>query len=195
MPTDSSIKITFSENIDRDKIDAYFTEGYFPVTVETPFYADGSPSYMVDVATFDTTYLEAFKKTVDKMLYGLEENALIWRIVKSTKTYILINSYVRDNVSTARPLTAIPDGTPLRVRFEIPGFSSSNYREIDLWYNEDFNPTDLTLLAEIGITLTGNGQEFTIANDVECKVSFSKPTSATEIYIIEDDYYNDIIAP
>jgi len=185
--------IVFLRNTDRKLIEDAITDTSFPIVVENKFYSDGPASYTVEAADFDATYQEALKKVVDKVLFPLQSAALVWKMVKSSRTYNLENSYVRDAVSTETPLTALTDETQLKVRFEIPGFSSSNYREIDLWYNDDFNPTDLDLLAEIGISLSGNGAEFTIHNDIECKVSFSKPTASTEIYIIDDIYYNDII--
>ena len=97
--------------------------------------------------------------------------------------------------STVKPVTPIDDGTPLNVRFEIPGFSSNNFRNITLFYNQAFNPADVALLLEIGIVLTGDGLAFTIANDVECKVSFSKPVGSSELYIIDNPFLAQIITP
>jgi hypothetical protein len=53
-----------------------------------------------------------------------------------------------------------------------------------VFFNDDFNPSDLTALAEIGISLTGNGAGFTVANDIDCRVSFRKPGAVPDVYII-----------
>jgi hypothetical protein len=132
--------------------------------------------------------LEAFCKVIDNSTYAIELGALIWKIKLASKTFNLESSYVRDRLATDGTLTAMPDGTPIKVRFEIPGFSTTTTREIDLWYNTAFNPTDVADLLDLGITLTGDGSEFTIANTIECKVTFRKPTGATDAYVI--DYAN-----
>lgn len=188
------MKVIFDKYVDRDNVAAAIALGSFEVAVVNAFTDEVGENFTVDVADFDSTNKEAFYKTIDQMTFPIAENAVIWKIEKTSKTFNLENSYVRSELTSGKGSSDIDDGVPLKVRFDIPGFVTSNFREIDLWYNTDFNPTDIDLLAEIGIDLTGNGSEFTIDNAVECKVSFSKPTSGvSEVYIIDYPNNNEII--
>ena len=138
--------------------------------------------------------LEGFLRVIDESTWQFEESALIWKIKLTDKTFNLEGSYVRERLATDGTQTAITDGTNLKARFEIPGFETTTYREIDVWYNSDFNPEDITALDEIGITLTGNGAEFTIDNLTECKVTFSKPVDSEDSYVIDYENGTTIIA-
>lgn len=150
-------------------------------------YADtGIEIYTLDLDDLGSTELEAFLNVVDNTNWLFEEDAYIWKVERSGKTFNLNNSFIRDTVATDGTLTKIPDGTALKTRFEIPGFEVNSFRDIDLWIAKDFNPTDLDLLAEIGITITGDGGYFTITNDTACRVSFSIPSGTTDLYIIDD---------
>jgi hypothetical protein len=190
------MQIVFEKYFDRDDVLAAMDAGDFEVTMVQQFVVGETEESVVNISDFDAIYLEAFLKTIDKFTYSISENAIVWKIAKTAKTYNLEGSYVRSALVSGVAIGVLEDGVPLRVRFEIPGFTSSNSREIDLWYNDAFNPTDLDLLAEIGISLSGNGAEFTIANNVDAKVSFRKPTGVTGVsYIITDQYANEIIAP
>lgn len=190
------MQIILDKNIDRDVIAAAVSLGSFLVQVKNEYVTGASEEFDVDIADFDATFLEAFKKTVDKMTFPVAEDAIVWKIEKTAKTFNLENSYVRDALASGKGASALDDGMPIKVRFEIPGFSVNNFRVIDLWYNTDFNPTDIDLLDEIGITLSGNGSEFSIVNVIDCKISFSRPTSGvSEVYIIDNPYTNEIITP
>jgi hypothetical protein len=191
----SNIKIILNGHVDRpDIIAALAADSSYEVEV-VDNYVSPETSYVLDVYDLDTTNKEAFYKTLDNANHLIESAGLIWKIVRTGKIFNLNTSFVRDAVSTDGTLTKIPDGTPLKARFEIPGFVTNTVVEIDLWIAEDFNPTDLTALEAIGIEITGDGGYFTIANTVDCKVSFSKPTAATELYIINDPDSNTIITP
>lgn len=184
------MKVILDKYIDRDNLAAAIALGSYEVEVVNEFAAGLSETYIVDVADFDSAYKEAFYKSIDKMTFPIAENALIWKIEKTGKTFNLQNSYVRSELTSGKGSVDLDDGVPLIVRFDIPGFVTSSFREIVLWYKNDFDPADVTLLTEIGIDLTGNGSEFTIDNAVECKVSFSRPISGvSEVYII--DYPNE----
>lgn len=185
----SKMTITLSKRIDRaDITEILALPDTVELTVINEYYSDGSADAIIDLGTLSAARLEAFCKVIDNSTYEFEAGALIWKIKLASKTFNLESSYVRDRLATDGTLTAIPDGTPIKVRFEIPGFSSTTAREIDLWYNTAFNPTDVADLLDLGITLTGDGSEFTIANTIECKVTFRKPTGATDAYVI--DYAN-----
>jgi hypothetical protein len=182
----SKMRITLSKRIDRADITAILAiPDSMNITVINEYYGDGSADAVIDLGTLSSARLEAFCKVIDNSTYSLEAGALIWKIKLASKTFTLDSSYVRDRLATDGTLTAIPDGTPLKVRFEIPGFETATYREIDLWYNTTFNPTDVASLLDIGIVLTGDGSEFTIDNSIECKVSFRKPTGTTDAYVID----------
>ncbi len=191
----SKLQITLNNQVDRAVIDADIALDGFAIAVINSFYPEGLATVTIDAADFDGTLLEALKKVVDKAVFSLEENAYVWKIERVSKTFNLNDSFIRDVLSTEPILTKIPDGEPIKARFEIPGFASDNFREIDVWIAEDFAPGDLALLAEIGITITGDGGYFTITNSVECKVSFYKPVSAIVGYVIVDPNAQTVIAP
>jgi len=191
----SNIKIILNGHVDRpDIIAALAADSSYEVEV-VDNYVSPETSYVLDIFDLDATNKEAFYKTLDNANHLIEEDGLIWKIQRSGKTFDLNDSFVRDAVSTDGTLTKIPDGTPLKARFEIPGFVTNTVVEIDLWIAEDFNPTDLTALEAIGVEITGDGGYFEITNTVDCKVSFSKPTAATELYIINDPDSSTIITP
>jgi len=183
----NKIQIVLNGHVDRaDIIAALTADSSYPVDVVNNYQFGSSAVYVLDLNDLDATNQEAFYKTLDNANHLIEADALIWKIERSGKVFNLNNSFVRDAVSTAGTLTKIPDGTPLKARFEIPGFETNTVVEIDLWIAEDFNPTDLTALASIGITIDGDGGYFEIDNATECKVSFSVPSGATDVYIIDD---------
>jgi hypothetical protein len=191
----SNIKIILNGHVDRpDIIAALAADSSYEVEV-VDNYVSPETSYVLDIFDLDATNKEAFYKTLDNANHLIEEDGLIWKIQRSGKTFDLNDSFVRDAVSTDGTLTKIPDGTPLKARFEIPGFVTNTVVEIDLWIAEAFNPTDLTALEAIGVEITGDGGYFEITNTVDCKVSFSKPTAATELYIINDPDSSTIITP
>lgn len=188
----SDIQIILNTHVDRQKIiDALTTDSSYVVEVVDNYLTNST--LVLDLNDLDATNKEAFYKTLDNATNLIEADALIWKIIVTAKEFDLSGSYVRDAVSTDGTLTLLTLGTPLKVKFEIPGFETVNYREIDLWYDDDFNPTDLTALAEIGISLFGNGGKFTVTNAVDCKVSFKKPDLATEVYVIDYEFGTQIV--
>jgi hypothetical protein len=190
----SNIQILLNGHVDREKILTELASDDAAYVIEVVAnYAGISETFILDLQDLDATNQEAFYKTLDNATALIEADALVWKIEKSGKTFNTEASYIRDSVSTETPLTVLEDGTPLKLVFEIPGFLENTVVEIDLWYNDDFNPTDITALAAIGIDLTGNGSEFTIDNAGDCKLSFRKPTSVTEVYVIDYDFSNEII--
>lgn len=191
----SRIQIVLNGQVNRaDIIAALTADSSYEVEVLNNYVANDTDVYILDLNDLDSDNKEAFYKTLDNANHLIEADALIWKIKRVGKAFNLNSSYVRDAVSTAGTLTKIPDGTPLKARFEVPGFESNTVVEIDLWIAEDFNPTDLTALEAIGIEITGDGGYFEITNTTECKVSFAKPTTATEVYIIDDASANQVIA-
>lgn len=183
----SKIQIIFNGHEDRVSITDILTAlSSYEVEVLNKYADTGVETYTLDLDDLGGTELEAFLNVVDNTNWLIEEAALIWKVERSGKTFNLNNSFIRDAISTDGTLTKIPDGTPLKGRFEIPGFVENTVVDIDLWIAEDFNPTDLAALAVIGITITGDGGYFTIANDTACRVSFSVPSGATDLYIIDD---------
>lgn len=190
----NNVQIIFNSHVDKVSISDVLTAiGSYEIDVVNNYNNDALNVFVLDLDDLDTTGLNAMYNVLDNASFLIENAALIWKVVRDGLDFDLTNSFIRDVASTTGSLTAIPDNTQLKARFEIPGFQSTNYREIDLWYNEDFNPTDLVLLREIGIVLTGNGGFFTIANDTDCKVSFSKPSGVTDVYIIDDPNSENII--
>lgn len=185
----NDIVVTLNKKIDRSTIHVdtsiEFINNYGP---------ELGASALLKYSDLSTDEKEALNVVLDKLTYEIEGGAYVFTIDRSGKTFDLSSSYVRDAQSTEAPLTAMTTGQSLVVRFEIPGFTTNAFREISLFYNDDFLTTDLDELAEIGISITGNGQSFTIANDVECKVTFFKPEVVTETYIINDVEFSNIIA-
>lgn len=183
----NKVQIVFNSHVDKVSIlDILTTSGSYEIEVVNNYNNEATNNFILDLDDLDSTGLNAMYNVLDNASFLIESAALIWKVERDGLDFDLTNSFIRDVTSTTGSLTAIPDNTQLKARFEIPGFETSNYREIDLWYNEDFNPTDLVLLREIGIELTGNGGAFTIANDTDCKVNFSKPSGVTDVYVIDD---------
>ena len=192
----NNIQIIINGQSDRKIIEAAATASlpYF-IDIINNILPDAPATSTLDILTMDSSYVEAFKKVIDTATFEVEAGVLVWNIYNDGRDFSLTDSYVRNSKDTSGTLTAISDGQPIKMRIEIPGFSSSNFREIDLWYNQDFNPTDLDLMLEIGVTITGNGANFNIANTIDCKMSFSKPTAITDTYFVNFPTINDIITP
>jgi len=180
------IQIVLNGHVDRADIVAALSADSTYIVDVVDNYVNPETVLPLDIFDLDATNKEAFYKTLDNANHLIEEDALIWKIQRSGKIFNLNNSFVRDAISTDGTLTKIPDGTPLKARFEVPGFLVNTVVEIDLWIAEDFNPTDLTALDAIGISITGDGGYFAIDNTTDCKVSFGVPAAATDLYIIDD---------
>lgn len=187
------IQIVLNGHVDRAEIIAALSaDSSYPVDV-IDNYVDIGSSTVLDLNDLDSDNKEAFCKALDNSNYLIEENALVWKIKRNGKIFNLNNSFVRDTVSTSGTLTKIPDGTPLKARFEIPGFITNTVVEIDLWIGESFNPTDLVALSDIGISIDGDGGYFEITNAIDCKVSFGVPSGVTDLYIVDDAAASNII--
>jgi hypothetical protein len=172
----SDLKIQLFTRIDRRNVandtqieleNVYLNEPAFPVVFE-------------DLSSNEQ---EGLLRVLDFQTFAAEENAIIWEIEQVGKVFDLTSSFVRDNKDTDTR-TAITTGQSLIATFEIPGFDVNPSREVVLFYNDDFNPSDLDDLAELGITLTGNGSGFTVSNTTDCRVTFRKPGAVSEVYII-----------
>lgn len=189
----NAIEIVFNSHFDRNSIqDIIDSTSHFYVGV-TNNCQEGESINVLDIAGLDATNLEAFYKLMDQASYLYEQFAYVFRIDKTDHVFDLSNSYMRsDEISTASPSGMI-NGQPLKMRVEIPGFAGTNSREIDLWYNENFNPADLDLLAEIGVDLVGDGSNFVLNNSIECMVTFSRPTAITDLYAIDFPLKDEVI--
>jgi len=190
----SKIQIILNGHVDRETIAAALIDDSSYVVEVVDNYSDTPTTYNLDIYDLDSTNKEAFYKTLDNASNLIEDTGFVWKVVRTGKSFKTEDSFVRDAVSTELPLTELDDGTPLKLIFETPGFLVNTATEIDLWYNQDFNPTDLAALADVGIVLSGDGKAFSFTNTTDCKVYFRKPSGATEIYIIDYDGSNDIIA-
>jgi len=189
----SKIQIILNGHVDRDTIQAALTDyGSYIVDVVDNYSTESVTTYPLEINDLDGANKEAFYKTLDNATYLVEKDAFVWVIAKSAKNFNLKASYVRDVFSTMA-LTPLTDGAPLKLVFETPGFESNTATEIDLWYNQDFNPADLAALADVGIVLSGDGAGFSFTNTIPCKLYFIKPSGATEIYIIDYDLSNEVI--
>lgn len=179
--------------VDRQLIEQSITlDSFFNLGVINGYFPDGDPVQVINIADWDSDYIEAFKKVIDAVTFAVHENALVWKITETSKTFNLENSYVRDGLSTAGTLTALDDNTQIKARFEVPGFLGPTLVEIDVWYNAPFNPADIASLAAVGIAITGDGKAFTVANKTEFKLSFFKPTGAASNYVIYCPFRNKI---
>jgi len=185
----SDLVITMNKKLDRLTINnlttIQFVNNYAAEapTVTDTTYADLSAGDKEDLAGL-----------LDFYTWQIEENALVWDISRDGKTFRLTDSYVRDEEDTTAPRTALTAGDVILARFEVPGFTAGEFREVNVFYDQAFNPAELTALEEIGIEISGNGKVFTITNIIECKVTFSKPIAVTDFYIINDVGANDVIA-
>jgi len=187
----SKIQIVLNGHEDRVSIaDLLSSFGKYEIEVVNNYNFNGSETYPLDLGTLDGTELEAFYTVLDLASYPIEANALIWKIKRYRKGFDLSSSFIRKHGE----LLQINNGVQLKMRVEIPGFETNEYQEIDLWFNENFNPADLDLLKEIGIGIEGNGSAFTISNATVCNVSFKMPSGATSVYII-DDVNSSLVIP
>jgi hypothetical protein len=177
----NDIVMTLNKKIDRTTINADTSIEYV-----NNYASDLAGSQVFKYSDLSTDEKESLNVVLDKLSFTAESSAIVFNVNRTAKTFDLSDSYVRDAQSTETPLTAVTDGQSLLVRFEVPGFTVNTVREISLFYNEDFLTTDLDDLAEIGITITGNGESFTIDNDRECRVTFLKPELVVDDYIIND---------
>lgn len=187
------MQIVFKEFVDRQVVlNAITTLEGFPVDVINQFKED--ETLILNAKDLSPTELSYFLSTLDNSTYLFQADAFIFNIGLLGKDFSLDQSYQRDAVSTERPLTALPTDTPIIARFDIPGFELNSFRELTVRYGSAFDPDELDLLAEIGISVSGNGTYFSITNTIECKVSFYKPAVALENYIINFDGENTIIS-
>jgi len=185
----NKILFTYRNRIDRATVDA---GAEFKIDV-TPGWTDGV-DYELDINSLDPDVIEAFKVVMDACSWVVEEDAFIWKIEKTAKTFNLESSYMRDVESTGGSLTAIADATPLVVVVEVPGFATARTAELSLWYNEPFDSGELdTIRDTLNVLITGDGAEFTIDNEIDCKIYFKKPTGVTDVYVIDNPYHDEII--
>jgi hypothetical protein len=137
--------------------------------------------------------LASLKTIIDLLTIEIENDALLFNLSLDGKSINLEDSYIRNIKDTSGVLTPIANGTPLIVRFEIPGFDASKTYDLTLFYNQAFNPAEITELeVQLGIFVTGNGAKFTFRNEAQCKVNFLKPITATESYVIINEAQNII---
>lgn len=186
------IQIIINQHVDRYAVQS-------TIDASEPYLVDiinncqeGESVSVLDIASLDATNLEAFYKLMDQASYLYEAAAYVFRIEKIDHAFELTNSYIRDVLNT-NATSGMINGQPLKMRVEIPGFAGTNSREIDLWYNENFNPADLDLLAEIGVELVGDGSNFVLNNSIECMVTFSRPSSITDLYAIDFPLKDEVI--
>lgn len=187
------VQIVINEKIDRAKIDEILSAGDFYIDVVNNYFPVQPDINVIAFSELNNSYKEAFLKVISLATFKLEQNVVVWNINVNNKSFDLTDAKIRNSVNTGLRSRYVDDGTPIKLKIEVPGFSSGNCREIDLWYNQDFNPSDLVLLAEIGVAITGNGTIFSIKNEIECKVSFAKPTAISDVYLINYTEANTII--
>jgi hypothetical protein len=159
-------------------------------------YAPGLPAEnIIDMATLTAGQADALIVFLDALTFTIEQDVVNIVVTKDLKSFDLSTSFVRTTEDTST-LTEIAVGTPYLIRFDIPGFLENKSFEISAWYNDDFNPTEVAdLETQIGIAIVaGNGKNFSIRNDVDCKVSFRKPDTVTAVYVINYDSENIIPA-
>ena len=126
----------------------------------------------------------SLKEVIDALTFELEEDAIVWKIAYDTKAFDLSKSYLRDAKDTTA-LGELDVDTPLIVVFEFAYFAGNKTFELSLWYDNSFLTPELDDLEDMGVTITGDGKAFAIDNAVDVRVSFKKPTAATELYIID----------
>lgn len=120
----------------------------------------------------------------DMFTYLFEAGAFVWKCAFDGVNEIdFTSSYMRDDEDTTL-CSAFAGGEGLTAVFEVPGFAGNTIVEISLWYGDAFLPADLTALAGIGVTLTGDGDVFTVANTKPTKISFRRPDLIADQYII-----------
>jgi len=192
----SKVKIIFEQSVDQLSISHDLAiDGSFPIEINNNYALDLPTQVVLTVLPTDSVLIEALLKVLDAASFQFMSTSMFYIIIQNTKSFDFSQSYVRDIVSTGRPLTALADGQEIIARFEIASFSGTQFREIVLYYNNALNPLELESLEEIGIVLTGNGSSFSITNTFETKVSFSKPFGVLETYAIDFNNADQIMQP
>lgn len=192
----SKVKIIFEQSVDQLSISHDLAiDGSFPIEINNNYALDLPTQVVLTVLPTDSVLIEALLKVLDAASFQYMSTSISYIIIQNTKSFDFSQSYVRDIVSTGRPLTALADGQEIIARFEIASFSGTQFREIVLYYNDALNPLELEALEEIGIVLTGNGSSFSITNTFETKVSFSKPIGVLETYAIDFNNADQIMQP
>lgn len=184
----NTVQISFLNVVDRVAIEA---ETIYNIDVVENYV--NNTTTVVDINAFDSTTKEAFKKVFDELTFAFNQDAYIFNIDLSVKTFDLSTSYKRTVKNTTGPLTAFTAGLPYELNFETPGFGTFYTKTISAWYDQNFLVDDLADLRDMGIVLTGNGKAFTISNTVQCRVSITKPSVVTDLYIINNVFSNTII--
>lgn len=189
--------LTLHERTDRDEIgDALTADDDVRIVVLSDYTSLKAESNILHVSDFSSTEKTALYRILDKGSQLYEMSAKIVVVKKDGKTFNLEDSFVRDTEAVVKvDRTVLPDETPIKLRLEIPGFASNNFRELELLYNSDFSTEAIGLADELGISITGNGAEFTIDNSVECKISFHAPDGLEASYVIDFPEAKDVIAP
>ena len=192
----NNLKLIYSGHIDRKIIEAALAvPGPYYIDVVNNYATESAQNLLLNAADLDSTDLEALLRVIDNATFPMEEDAYIYKVLYTSHNFDMEYSYVRDAISTDGLLTAIPDGSAIMITFEIPGFEISQSRTITAWYNQAFDPDEMDALAEIGISLVGDGTKFLMVNEIECKVSFNKPELVTEAYVIDYNNVNQVILP
>jgi hypothetical protein len=192
----SKVKIIFEQSVDQLSISNDLAiDGSFPIDINNNYALDLPTQVVLNVLPTDSVLIEALLKVLDAASFQYMSTSIFYIIIQNTKSFDFSQSYVRDIVSTGRPLTALADGQEIIARFQIASFSGTQFREIVLYYNDALNPLELEALEEIGIVLTGNGSSFSITNTFETKVSFSKPVGVLETYAIDFNNADQIMQP
>lgn len=124
------------------------------------------------------------KEVIDALTFELEANALVWKIANDTKSFDLSKSYLR-NAKDTTALNELDVDTPLIVVFEFATFSVNKTFELSLWYDNGFLASELADLEAMGVTVIGDGKAFAITNNCDVRMSFKKPQSILDMYIID----------
>ena len=138
----------------------------------------------VPVSDLSASEKSNLKDVIDTLTFELEANALVWKIANDTKSFDLSKSYLR-NAKDTTALDELDVDTPLIVVFEFATFSENKLFELSLWYDNEFLSAELDDLEALGVTVTGDGKSFAVTNNCDVKISFKKPQSALEIYVID----------
>lgn len=176
------INISLLQRLDSAEIDA---GGIKDILLLNEYDGGLAEDAVIAVADLDSTTLAAFKTVNDFLTWQFEANCPVIKVkyTPEDKEFDLRESYLRDVVDTDA-VAALDDETPVKVRFEFPGFEENTFIDVTAFYKSDFDPDDIAALAAAGITITGDGAHFTISTTRECRVFFSKPDDAETNYVI-----------
>jgi hypothetical protein len=179
--------ITNHVRIDQVYLDAAAAAGDVLQIEVVNSYINATPQLAV-YGDIPTAYKTAMKEAIDYTTYLNEDPALVFHVAFDGTTHTM-TGYDRTGIPSTG--TAIDENDVLIAVFQIAWLNGKADRlELPLTLKEGvaLDTTEVSDLADKGITVSGNGQSFTISNDTPYLLQCVRPPGETQTYIINHSY-------